>query len=155
MSKMNTVPGSLGMTEEQQKAVTQHGENQKITDGDYDKSLAVKCLNGTFVGKKIENVISYKGIPFVGKQPVGKLRWKAPVDATPDDGVYEAYHYGKTACQDKEMSAHQGEDCLYLNVWKTEDASDQKKPVMVWIHGGAFVAGGADMALFDCTELIK
>jgi para-nitrobenzyl esterase len=43
----------------------------KITDGNYDQSLAVKCINGTFVGKKEVNVISYKGIPFVDKQPVG------------------------------------------------------------------------------------
>ena len=174
MSTMNKVPGTLGLTEEQQKAVIQNDENKRITDGEYDKSLAVKCVNGTFVGKKEENVITYKGIPFVGKQPVGELRWKAPVDATPDDGVYEAYCYGKTACQDKELSEHQGEDCLYLNVWlaqpahpapapslahpcasETEDASDGKKPVMVWIHGGAFVVGGADMALFDCANLIK
>ena len=49
-----------------------HAENKKITDGNYDKSLAVKCINGTFVGKKEENVIAYRGIPFVGKQPVGK-----------------------------------------------------------------------------------
>ena len=45
----------------------------------YDQSLAVKCINGTFVGKKTEKTIAYKGIPFVGKQPVGNLRWKAPV----------------------------------------------------------------------------
>ena len=66
--------------------------NQKITDGNFDQSLAVKCINGTFVGKKADNIISYKGIPFVGQQPVGNLRWKAPVDVTPDDGVYEAYY---------------------------------------------------------------
>ena len=28
-----------------------YGENKRITDGNYDKSLAVKCVNGTFVGK--------------------------------------------------------------------------------------------------------
>ena len=44
-----------------------YGENRKITDGDYDKSLAVKCVNGTFVGKKTENIIAYKGIPFVSR----------------------------------------------------------------------------------------
>lgn len=59
--------------------------NIKITDGHYDQSLAVKCINGTFVGKKSENVITYKGIPFVDKQPVGDLRWKAPVEYTPND----------------------------------------------------------------------
>ena len=66
----------------------QYVKNQKITDGNYDKSLAVKCINGTFVGKKTENIISYKGIPFVGQQPVDNLRWKAPVDVSPNDGVY-------------------------------------------------------------------
>ena len=154
MSKMNTVPGTLGLTEEQQ-AMTQYGENKQITDGDYDKSLAVKCVNGTFVGKKTEDVVAYKGIPFVGRQPVGELRWKAPVDVIPDDGVYEAYYDGKSACQDRELSDHQGEDCLYLNVWKAVDSSAGKKPVMVWIHGGAFVVGGASVALFDCTNFIK
>ena len=48
-----------------------YGDNKQITDGNCDKSLAVKCINGTFVGKKNEGVIAYKGIPFVGKQPVG------------------------------------------------------------------------------------
>ena len=66
------------------------GENKKITDGKYDKALAVKCVNGTFVGRKTENIIMYRGIPFVGQQPVGELRWKAPVDVTPDDGVRTA-----------------------------------------------------------------
>ena len=48
--------------------------NKKITDGNYDKSLAIKCINGTFVGQKSENIISYKGIPFVGQQPVADLQ---------------------------------------------------------------------------------
>ena len=56
------------------------GENKRITDEGYDKSLAVKCVNGTFVGKKTENIIMYRGIPYVGKQPVGELRWKAPIE---------------------------------------------------------------------------
>ena len=43
------------------------GENKQITDGCYDQSLAVKCVNGIFVGKKKENIIIYRGIPYVGK----------------------------------------------------------------------------------------
>ena len=143
------------MSEIEKQLIPQYGENKKITDGKYDQSLAVKCVNGTFIGKKTENIISYKGIPFVAQQPVGKLRWKAPVDVTPDNCVYEAYHYGKASCQDKDLIVDQGEDCLYLNVWKAEDASTAKKPVMVWIHGGAFISGGANIELFDCTNLIK
>ena len=150
------VPGISDAAEEQQKkAAAPYSENKRITDGQYDKSLAIKCVNGTFVGTKTENVITYKGIPFVGQQPVGELRWKAPVDFAPDDGVYEAYNFAKLAVQDKSISDNQGEDCLYLNVWKSEDASTEKKPVMVWIHGGAFAAGGTGIELFDCSNLVK
>ena len=107
-----------------------YGENKKIT-GDYDKSLAVKCVNGTFVGKKNDGVIAYKGIPFVGKQPVGELRWKAPVDVIPDDGVYEAYYNAKSAPQAEDISEGaslyvQGEDCLYLNIWKADETPTEK-----------------------------
>ena len=57
------------------------GENKQITDGNYDPSLAVKCVNGTFVGRKVENVTYFRGIPYVGQQPVGgednagRLQW--------------------------------------------------------------------------------
>ena len=122
-----------------------YGENKKITNGNYDKTLAVRCINGTFVGQRRENIIAYKGIPFVGRQPVDDLRWKAPVDYTSDDGVYEAFYIGKTPCQPEGDVAAEyvmGEDCLYLNIWKADDASGEKKPVMVWIYGGAFETGG-------------
>ena len=129
-------------------------ENKIITDGNYDKSLAVKCINGTFVGKKAENIVEYKGIPFVGKQPVGELRWKAPVDVEADNGVYEAYYNAKASCQNNDIMGAQGEDCLYLNIWKADD-NIKNKPVMVWIHGGAFVEGGTGLGIFDCTNFIK
>ena len=135
--------------------------NSKITDGNYDRSLAVKCINGTFVGRKEDGVIVYRGIPFVGKQPVGENRWKAPVDVVPDDGVYEAYYKGKSPCQHKDFSdvedtlINQGEDCLYLNVWKADDDSTAKKPVMVWIHGGAFEFGAAAFSLFECDNFLR
>ena len=137
-----------------------YGENQKITDGNYDKSLAVKCVNGTFVGKKNENVIAFKGIPFVGKQPVGELRWKAPVDVVPDEGVYEAYYFGKSCPQTEHISEGaslyvQSEDCLYLNVWKADDKSAEKKPVMVWIHGGGWVTSGTSDPTYYCHNLTK
>ena len=132
--------------------------NQEIIDGNYDKSLAVKCINGTFVGQKKENIISYKGIPFVGQQPVGNLRWKAPVDVTPNDGVYEAYYYGKAPIQEHgDPAAEYGtsEDCLYLNVWRAADESTAKKPVIVWIYGGAFDVGGATDPMYDLTNFLN
>ena len=137
------------------KLRAQYGVNKKITDGNFDKSLAVKCVNGTFVGKKTENIITFKGIPFVGKQPVGELRWKAPVDYVADNGVYEAYYNGKSSWQaegDPSSFYVRGEDCLYLNVYKADD-NNTKKPVMVWIHGGAFETGGS--IEYDSHNLVK
>ena len=135
------------------------GENKRITDGNFDTSLAVKCINGTFVGRKTDNIIMYRGIPFVGMQPVGELRWKAPVDIVPDDGVYEAYYNAKSAYGNGQLETgslyDMDEECLYLNVWKSDDSSDDKKPVMVWIHGGAFEAGGTIDPMFDCQNFMK
>ena len=144
------------MNEVEEKLMPQYGENQPITDGNYDQSLAVKCVNGTFVGQKKENVISYKGIPFVGQQPVGDLRWKAPVDVTPDSGIYEACYYGKSPVQapgDPASLYPMGEDCLYLNIWRSDDATP-KKPVIVWIYGGAFEVGGTTDPQYDCHNLV-
>ncbi len=146
------------MSEIEKQLTPQYGENQKITDGNYDQSLAVKCINGTFVGKKAENIISYKGIPFVGQQPVGNLRWKAPVEVTPNDGVYEAYYYGKAPVQEVGDPAAEygtGEDCLYLNVWRTDEEALKKKPVIVWIYGGAFDVGGATDPMYDMTNFLN
>ena len=137
-----------------------YGENKKITDGAYDESLAVKCVNGTFVGKRAGDVIAYKGIPFVGKQPVGEYRWKAPVDFAPDDGVYEAYYFGKVPCQVGNVGQMgslypQGEDCLHLNIWKADEKGSQKKPVMVWIHGGAYEVGGTTEPREEGTSFVQ
>ena len=156
------------LTEEKQKALDDakkkvragYGENKKITDGNYDKSLAVKCINGTFVGRKTENIIAYKGIPFTGKPPVGNLRWKAPVEYLPDDGIYEAYYNGKSPRQGEDISEggslyYQSEDCLYLNIWKADDETALKKPVMVWIHGGGYAMGGTADPLYDLSGLVK
>ena len=138
----------------------QYGENHQITDGQYDKSLAVRCVNGTFVGKKTDGVIAYKGIPFVGNQPVGEYRWKAPVDFKPDDGVYEAYYNAKSAYQMLDINEnaslyYQGEDCLYLNIWTTGNEASVKKPVIVWVHGGGYELGGTVEPLHDCHNLVK
>ena len=136
-----------------------YGENHRIT-GDYDRELAVKCINGTFVGIKEDDVIAYKGIPFVGEQPVGKNRFKKPVPFGKDEGIYEAYHFGKGSLQpetkdDAGALAVVGEDSLYLNIWKnTADTSD-KKPVMVWIHGGGFTQGSTINPLYDGFNFVR
>ena len=147
---MAELPCPLTMEEATARMLSLYGENKRIEDGSYDESCAVKCVNGTFVGKKNDGVLAFKGIPFVGKQPTGDLRWKAPVDVEPDDGVYEAYYFGKIphkAASVGQMGSlyPQGEDCLWLNVWKADDGACEKKTVMVWI--GAIFGGRGDLNL--------
>ena len=104
-------------------------------------SFPVKCHNGTFVGKEKENIISYKGIPFA-KPPIKNLRWKPPVECDNSNDIFEAYCIEKspvqTICPGEIASNYEtGENCLYLNIWKNND-NEKNKPVMVFIHGGAF-----------------
>jgi para-nitrobenzyl esterase len=147
------------LNEAKERVRARYGENKRITDGNYDKALAVKCVNGTFVGKKTGTVISYKGIPFTGKPPVGELRWKAPVEYGPDDGIYEAYYNAKSPLQNEDISEggslyYQSEDCLYLNIWKADEAC-ASKPVMVWIHGGGYSMGATGDPLYDLHNLVE
>ena len=119
------------------------GSNKQITDDNYNKDLAVKCRNGTFVGTKIEDVLSWKGIPFA-KPPIGKLRFKPPQKVDDSDLIYESYNYGKKPILTTVLSntEENSEDCLYLNIF-TGDNKIENKAVMVWIHGGGFIIESA------------
>ena len=93
-----------------------YGVNQDITGTGYDRNLGTVCDNGTFVGKEENGVLSCKGIPYA-EQPVGDLRWKPPVDARAQDGVYEAYYFGKSGIQTEAESERasfypKGEDII-------------------------------------------
>ena len=148
----------MDASEIKEKVRAFYGENKEITDGNYDQSLAVKCINGTFVGKLADSTIVFRGIPYVAGQPVGELRWKAPVDVVPDSGVYEAYYNAKSAPQPEvEVSSYyyQDENCLYLNVWKPLKAPAEKKPVILWIHGGAYAYGGTVDPLYDFHNFVE
>ncbi len=131
--------------------------NSEIT-GDYDKTHAVKCVNGTFVGTEENGVASWLGIPYA-KAPVGERRFKAPEYVDASDRVFEARYYGKGAhgslgygdC----MQQIESEDCLYLNIWANADDKTEKKPVMVWIHGGAYVVGSGSQISYSGANLVQ
>ena len=131
--------------------------NSEIT-GEYDKTYAVKCLNGTFVGTEENGVASWLGIPFA-KPPVGKLRFKAPEYVDASDKVFEAKYYGKRSYGQNEGGDYiqkiAAEDCLYLNIWVNTDDKTEKKPVMVWIHGGAYVDGSGSQACYSGGNLVQ
>jgi para-nitrobenzyl esterase len=72
--------------------------------------------------------------------------------------VYEAYYNAKAAPQPEvELSSiyYQGEDCLYLNIWKPATTAAEKKPVIVWFHGGAYAYGGTVDPLYDFHNFVE
>ncbi|CAN5141474.1 carboxylesterase family protein [soil metagenome] len=105
----------------------------------------VSAPQGQLQGAQADGVATFKGIPFAAP-PVGDLRWRAPKAAAKWQGVRPATAFSQ-AC-------NQAEDCLFLNVWKPADAKPGAKlPVMVWIHGGAFIGGSG--ASVDGTQFAK
>lgn len=134
-----------------------YGENKRVT-GNYDSDCAAVCANGVFLGKRRNDVLIFKGIPFA-KPPVGPLRWKAPEPPENSNSIQEAFYFGKSPIQapwHTELASYYpvSEDCLYLNVW-TDTNRNIKKPVMVFIHGGAFGYGGTSDPLYDGFNFIQ
>src|SRR6266404_2149106 len=104
----------------------------------------------------------YKGVPFAAP-PVGDLRWRAPKPVNKWNGVRKADKFGSTCVQtpypegSPYRSAAQpvSEDCLYLNIWTATKSAKEKRPVMVWIHGGALTRGSGSTPTYDGEELAK
>ena len=95
----------------------------------------------------------FAGIPYAAP-PVGALRFAPPAPASPWRGERDATHAGPRCIQDPDADFERGhnssEDCLTLNVW-TPPVSRGPRPVMVWIHGGAFANGSS--GIYDARWL--
>jgi para-nitrobenzyl esterase len=104
-------------------------------------------------------VWTYKAIPFAAP-PVGDLRWREPQPAAAWQGTRDATHFSKACFQALRAEGsfygqivdQMGEDCLYLNVW-TAAQPTERRPVMVWIHGGGLTSGHGAEATYDGTAL--
>lgn len=117
---------------------------------------------------KIEGVIDrglyvFKGIPYAAP-PVGALRWMPPQPVRSWSGVRPAKEYGAVAPQNlmpipipgapnfEEM--RQDEDCLTLNIW-TPGPDNARRPVLFWIHGGAFIIGSGCESFLETGVLSR
>ncbi len=96
-------------------------------------------------------VLAFKGIPYAAP-PLGPLRWRAPQPPASWDGVRDAQVFGAgclSALENDPRPGPRDEDCLYLNVWTAARRDDERRPVMVWIHGGGFQFGSSAMPVSD------
>jgi len=113
-------------------------------------------ISGTPVGSDGQ-IRAYKGIPYAAP-PVGGLRWKPPQLAKGWDGVRETHQFSPVCPQPGSASVatqEQSEDCLYLNVWTGASSSDERRPVMLWLHGGGLIRGSGSRATEDGAALAR
>jgi para-nitrobenzyl esterase len=115
--------------------------------------------SGKVQGLEKDGVLQFRGIPYAAP-PVGARRFRAPEPAEPWDGVLACESYRSNAPQPVGgleamfggSSIPSDEDCLFLNVF-TPGADDAGRPVLVWIHGGAFQTGSGAIPWYNGARL--
>lgn len=113
---------------------------------------------GQIKGTAVDGVSVWKGVPYA-KTPVGPLRFRAPERPEPWEGIYDATAFGPAPLQPVNQmigfldnrQIEMSEECLNLNIWSPA-ADDKRRPVMVWIHGGAFMNGYGSSSSYDGTS---
>ena len=117
----------------------------------------VETRAGKVRGQDLGSVLVWKGIPYAAP-PVGARRFQPPQPVDSWAGVREATAFGPIAPQlpfrlangslEVLMPEPQSEDCLYLNIW-APPLDGQRRPVMVWLHGGALFNGSGSQVDYD------
>jgi len=113
---------------------------------------------GTVQGTVEGEVAIFRGIPYAAP-PVGALRWRPPAPVSAWSAVRSAQSFGPS-CPQPAVPAPVGvegptsEDCLTLNIWAPAGTARQL-PVMVWVHGGAFILGSGSQPLYEGSALAR
>lgn len=108
---------------------------------------AVRAPAGDFVGTRDGEVHAFRGIRYARAE-----RFRAPVPVAQPGRTVRAEAFGPV-CPQKGPYGPQDEDCLFLNVWTADPRADAKKPVMVYIHGGAYANGSVTDPLNDGRQI--
>ncbi|KAJ8072138.1 hypothetical protein PM082_015696 [Marasmius tenuissimus] len=122
-------------------------------------SLEVQLKTGKFRGVAANGTEQWLGIPYA-VPPVGPRRFKAPVTLQPgsDGTVKDASRFGNACPQppSDSLGAPVAEDCLFLNVWRPQNTSNEAKlPVLVWFHGGAYTNGAGSQPVYNPTRILQ
>jgi para-nitrobenzyl esterase len=119
-----------------------------------DDRPVVDTAHGPVRGVDNGTVKVWKGIRYAAA-PVGDLRWRAPEAPQRWSEPADATRVGPVCPQPTDpripidLGAPQGDDCLTLNVWASSDTdAEDAKPVMVWVHGGAYILGSSAQTLY-------
>jgi len=116
-------------------------------------------ISGLTLGEN-KDVRAFKGIPYA-KPPLGPMRWMPPQRVEAWKGIRQCTQYGSACLQPgvfKAMNVDfgtQSEDCLYLNVWTAAKSANEKRPVMMWIHGGGNISGASQFPANDGEALAR
>jgi para-nitrobenzyl esterase len=119
-----------------------------------------KVTSGELRGAAMDGIVRFLGVPYAAS-PVGGRRWMPPQPVAPWDGTRNAVSYGEACIQPQGFggpgtnTATGSEDCLYLNIWAPADAQGASLPVMVWLHGGAYVVGSGAVPMTQGTGFAK
>jgi len=117
---------------------------------------------GKLEGASEGGVSRFLGIPFA-RPPVGPLRFRPPQRPEGWSGVRDATRFGPASHQASRPLApilgmvipEQSEDCLTLNVWTPAAGDGGRRPVLLWIHGGAWVIGAGSENTYDGSHLAR
>lgn len=119
-------------------------------------SRIIQTAAGQIQGLEHHDYHEFRGIPYA-QPPVGRQRFAPPQPLEPWEGVRKADRFGDASVQEETSLfgiGHTSEDCLHLNVW-TPCSDDQARPVMVWIHGGAYVTGSGAQLIYRGRDLAR
>ena len=108
----------------------------------------VRTAAGDFVGDRQDGVTAFKGIRYGRAE-----RFRAPVAVATPGRRIEARAFGPVCPQSDDRYQPQSEDCLFLNIWSAEPRRGPAKPVMLYIHGGAYSNGSVTDPLNDGHRL--
>ncbi|WP_416305615.1 carboxylesterase/lipase family protein [Neptunicella sp. SCSIO 80796] len=125
-------------------------------------ALQVQTTKGQIEGiyAQESDVYEFKGVPYA-KPPVGDLRWKAPQPMESWQGVKQAKSFASRPMQlpifgDMNFRSPKiSEDSLYLNIWSNDLTPQNKQPVLVYFHGGGFIAGDGSEPRYDGTSMAQ